>query len=352
MHIALGYRFFDTSLGYHLERALLAEGHAVTYVGLAMPERAGFGEAEAIATQMSQLKPDLFLWIDPAGRYFPRGIEQLDVPTACYLIDAHIGHWRASAARFFDIVFLAQKRYVEPYRLALGHQQVHWLPLAAADDVHRDHQLPRIYEIGFVGNLDRAHTRTPRARRLALLRAAFALNPPGPHDSASVGRIYSQSKIVFNTSIAGDVTMRLFEGAACGALVLTDPVPAENGLAALFTPDELVTYQDDDDLLRQARAYLADDAARNTIARAGQARVLGEHTYRHRARSLRAIVENEHANRVAPMRSADATTRQRARLNVFTHLHMLDAVMDETRGAHPIKRLWSALPCIARRVVI
>ncbi|MCS7252358.1 MAG: hypothetical protein NZ572_08085 [Thermoflexus sp.] len=42
MHIALGYRWFPTAAGYHIERALRALGHTVTYVGLPCGQRPGY----------------------------------------------------------------------------------------------------------------------------------------------------------------------------------------------------------------------------------------------------------------------------------------------------------------------
>jgi hypothetical protein len=349
MQIDIGYRYFPSAVGFHLERAIAAIGADVSYVGLASYGRMGFGESDAVPDSEAAC----FLWIDPAGRYFPRNIENLNALTACYLVDAHLGHWREQAARFFDVVFLAQKRYVEPFRQMLGHAQVFWLPLAADEQSHRDHQNERIYDIGFVGNIDRAHRSTPRARRLALLREHFTLNPTVTGLSpAEVGHVYSQCKIVFNTSIAGDATMRLFEGAACGAAVLTDAIATENGPDNLFRDGELAFYADDATLLEQARRLLTDDAARERIARAGQARVLGQHLYRHRAEQILQTLSDPALKQSAPMRSASTEQRCAARIKVYTHLHMLDAIFDETRGQNPVSRVWQALPCLARRTLI
>src|SRR5512135_2407288 len=139
MHIAIGYRWFLTSAGFHIERALQAEGHTVSYVGLPCPDRPGYDNSVSISEIIQQLRqwPDLYLWIDPAGRYFPSGIEDLPIPTACYMIDVHIGHWLQQAARFFDAVFIAQRDYLYSFKQAVGHNQVYWPPLAAAGDVHR-----------------------------------------------------------------------------------------------------------------------------------------------------------------------------------------------------------------------
>lgn len=350
MNLTLGYRWFEAALGFHIERALTAAGCHVTFAGIGASGHLGI-DSETPITALPH--SDAYLWIDPAGRFFPPAIEDAHTLTAGYIVDAHLGHWRESAARFFDVVFLAQKRYVEPYQRLLGHEQVYWLPLAAASDVHIDHKLPRIYDVAFVGNIDRAHVNTPRGRRLDLLAKRYRTNMFGtPCIPTEVGRIYSQAKIVFNTSIAGDVTMRLFEGAACGALVLTDAIAPDNGGDALFhVGDEIAQYADDADLIARIDHFLAHDGERERIARAGQARVKREHTYVHRAHAMCDVLSNPSIRKAAPMRGASAEVRRRERLRVYTHLHMLDAVFDITRGMNPLRRLWSALPCMARRAL-
>jgi hypothetical protein len=355
MHIAIGYRWFPTALGYHFERALRDLGHTVTYVGLPCADRPGYDSNVPLPELLAQLPQpvDLYLWIDPAGRYFPRGIEDAPVPTACYLVDVHIGQWRQQAARFFDAVFVAQKDYLSTYQAAAGHAQVHWLPLAAAPDVHRDWNLERIYDVGFVGNLALAHRKTARARRLKLIGERYKTNDLyGSYTPEEVGRVYSQSRIVFNTSIAGDVTMRVFEGTACGALLLTDVVA--NALDELFDVGrELVAYDADADLLAKIDYYLAHADERVAIARAGQQRTLAQHTYAHRAQSILDVIRAGSFRQLAPLRQASQQDRLAVRTNVYTHLHMLDAILDATRdaGCNPFRRAWAALPCLARRLL-
>ncbi len=356
MHIAIGYRHSPAAAARHLERAFQELGQRITYVGLGAPGHPGYAERAPVDRILARLDPppDLFLWVDSAGRYFPPGIEDLPIPTAGYLIDVHLGHWRQTAARFFDAVFLAQRDYTDAFRQAVGHQQVHWLPLAAAPDVHRDHSLPRIYDVGFVGNLARAHRRTERARRLRLLAERYRTNDfTRQYTPAEVGRVYSQSRIVFNTSIAGDVTMRVFEGTACGALVVTDAVA--NGLEELFEiGEEIVVFQDDEDLLRTVDHYLAQEEERAAIAAAGQRRTLREHTYAHRAQRILDVVTAPGFRRAAPMRTASPEERRAARRTVYTHLHMLDALLDQARdaGYNPLRRLWHIAPCLVRRLML
>ncbi|MCO5211890.1 MAG: glycosyltransferase [Caldilinea sp.] len=355
VQIALGYGWYAAAAAYHFERAFQELDCTVSYIGLPAPQRAGYsGTSSLVAvTESLHARPDFYLWIDSPFGYFPAEIELLSIPTACYLIDVHLGHWREAAARFFDVVFVAQKDYVSILRRIVGHDQVYWLPLAAALDVHGDRNLDRIYDVGFVGNIAHAHRKTARQRRLALLAARFNTNDfYRQYTPPQVGEVYSQSRIVFNTSIAGDVTMRIFEGTAAGALVLTDPV--QNGFAELFELGaEVVVYQDDDDLLAKVHYYLEHPQEREAIARAGQTRTLAQHTYRHRVEQILEIMSAPTLRQLAPMRKASADERRAARRTVYTHLHMLDALFDEEKAAdvHPLLRFWHALPCLARRVL-
>jgi hypothetical protein len=355
MHIAIGYRWFETAAGNHIERALRELGHRVDYVGLPGSERMGYDGALAIDQIIDAMseQPDLYLWVDPAGRYFPKGIENLDIPTACYLIDVHIGTWREQVASFFDSVFVAQKENVDRIREVVGHDQVYWLPLAAALDVHGQRDLPKIYDVGFVGNLSIAHRGTARARRLKLLTEQFKTNDfVRQYTPSEVGAVYSQSRIVFNTSLAGDVNMRVFEGSAAGALVVTDEIG--NGLRELFDVGrELVTYTNDTDLIEQVRYYLMHEEQRKSIALAGQKRTVSEHTYMHRCKRILEIVSAPNVKRSAPMRNASAIECRTARWEVYTHLHMLDALFDEANaaGLNPGQKLCAVWPTLLRRLV-
>jgi hypothetical protein len=355
MHIALGYYYFPHSLGLHFESALQALGHTFSYVGLPWRNRAGYDYSVPLGDLLNELspRPDLYLWLDSGGKYFPPGIEDLPIPTACYLVDVHLGTWRRQAARFFDAVFVAQNSQLAAYQHELRHEQVYWLPLAAAD-VFRPLNLPRLYDIGFVGSMTTAHRRTPRARRLQLLAERFSTNDlTRGYTPAEASQIYNQARLVFNVSVNGDVNMRVFEGTACGALLLNDS--AANGLDELFDVDhELAVYADDADLLEKAAYYLAHDAEREQLAAAGQARTLGQHTFQQRATRIGEVITSPEFKQCAPLRAAARQERLDARLEVYTHLHMLDAIADATRSAGypPMRRAWKILPCLARCILL
>ena len=114
----------------------------------------------------------------------------------------------------------------------------------------------------------------------------------GPAWGDDMFRVLARSRIVVNRH--GDIAegfannMRLFEATGMGALLVTEAAP---NLPQLFAPgQEVVAYEDADDLVRRIRHLLADEDERARIARAGQRRTLAEHTYARRMVELDAIL--------------------------------------------------------------
>jgi hypothetical protein len=355
MHIAIGYRWHPNNPIHRFEQTLQAMGHIVTYVGLSSPERMGYDNIALndIITNLPQ-PPDLYLWIDPAGRYFPPGIEDLTIPTACYLIDVHLGQWRQQVARFFDAVFIAEHEFVESYRQVVRHEQVYWLPLCIDPAIHRNLGLPRGYEVGFVGNIARAHKNTPRAHQLQLIAKHFKTNDfYRPYSQAEISQVYNQSRIVFNTSISGGVTLRILEGTACGALVITDT--RAEAMGNLFEiGQELVTFTNEHDLLDKITYYLSHEEERAKIAQAGCRRTHEKHTYKDRAQTIIETILSSSFKQLAPLRYAPDRERLAVRRQVYIHLHMLDDLFDLVRAANysPWQRLLAIWPCLIRRLLI
>ena len=80
----------------------------------------------------------------------------------------------------------------------------------------------------------------------------------------------------------GFVSNRLFDALACGAPVISDDVP---GIQKLFG-EAVQTYHEPQELRRLVSAALDDPAGARARAEEGRGRVLGGHTFDHRARSL------------------------------------------------------------------
>jgi spore maturation protein CgeB len=104
------------------------------------------------------------------------------------------------------------------------------------------------------------------------------------HEKALVFRSASIALNNQHPSEICGVNKRTFEIAAAGGFQLVSHRP---GLDELFDDGrELVSYEGLDDLREKIRYYLVHDQLRQQIARAGQERVLAEHTYARRLHLL------------------------------------------------------------------
>jgi hypothetical protein len=102
----------------------------------------------------------------------------------------------------------------------------------------------------------------------------------GPAWGRQMYEILSVSKMTLNHH--GDVlpyanNMRLFESTGIGTLLITD---WKENLHEMFEPGkEVVTYRTPVECVEKIQHYLTHEAERQTIASAGQARTLRDHTY-------------------------------------------------------------------------
>jgi hypothetical protein len=109
----------------------------------------------------------------------------------------------------------------------------------------------------------------------------------GHLDNEVVPIVYSSAGVVLNDHWAsmrrwGFVSNRLFDVLACGAPVISDPVP---GLAALFH-GAVLEYHTPGELRMLVDQVLADPEPARSRAGAGRAIVVGAHTFDHRAEAL------------------------------------------------------------------
>ncbi|HMM38103.1 MAG TPA: glycosyltransferase [Desulfovibrio sp.] len=99
--------------------------------------------------------------------------------------------------------------------------------------------------------------------------------------------LYRASRVNFNCTSAqmkGAPNQRIFDVPACGGFLLTD---MREQVAALFEPErEVVFFREPGEIAELARRWLAEEPARLRVARAARARILAEHTYAHRLRTL------------------------------------------------------------------
>jgi spore maturation protein CgeB len=119
---------------------------------------------------------------------------------------------------------------------------------------------------------------------------ADALGPAlrGPAKPEQMVKAYSASDIALNASYDKYLIFRNFEVPGCGPLLLTEDLPR---LHHYFRPGkEVAVYSDLQDLRERVAYYLAHPDQARAIARRGQARAHGEHTFVHRMQQVLATV--------------------------------------------------------------
>jgi hypothetical protein len=227
--------------------------------------------------------PDLYLWVESVGGHYPLHLDSLGCPKACYLIDSHLNlpthlEW----ARHFDLVFIAQREYLDEFRRQ--GMRAHWLPLGCDPDIHCCTEPAKKYPIGFVGGVQ------PGSRREKLL-ATLSSKIPVHYERCfwdDMARLFTQSKIVFNEAIRNDLNMRVFEVMSTGSLLLTD-MARNSGQDELFIDGEDYAVYKDQIIFDVAKFYLDNETLRDQIAERGRKLVHNAHSYAHRMEDLLAV---------------------------------------------------------------
>lgn len=113
----------------------------------------------------------------------------------------------------------------------------------------------------------------------------------GPAWGAEMYTLLARSRITLNhhIGVAAEYAnnMRLFEATGMGTLLVTD---RKSNLHEMFEAGkEIAVYDSPESCVATVRRFLADQAARASVARAGQARTLRDHTYAQRTREMAGI---------------------------------------------------------------
>jgi spore maturation protein CgeB len=213
----------------------------------------------------------------------------------------------------------------------LGSPRARALYCSADPEVHRPQPRPPRWDLGYVGTY--GADRQPALERLLLeparrrpaMRFTVA-GPQYPRDLAwppNLERIehlapgdhagfYASQRLTLNVTRADMVragfspSVRLFEAAACGTPVLSDPW---TGLETIFAPGrEILIARSTAEALRILDETTDDE--RRAIGQRARRRVLAEHTAAHRVCALEEYVAEVRAAGAAPRRK---TTGARAR---------------------------------------
>ncbi|HEX7242276.1 MAG TPA: glycosyltransferase [Longimicrobiaceae bacterium] len=233
--------------------------------------------------------------------------ERTGAPVVNFYPDDPFGEARSNRMAYgtetlaaYDACFTFARHLFPAYRHA-GVERVHYLPFARDPDQHSPPEAPGEpeFEVVFVGNLDAERVRWLEPLAAAGLRLAVfgehttaALPGRSPLRAATflpasygagLARALARGAVSLNVmrlQNAGSHNMRSFESPACGAFTLSQRTPE---LAELFREgEEVALFGSPEEMVAEARRWLADPEGRRRVAEAGFRRV--EHdTYAARA---------------------------------------------------------------------
>lgn len=101
----------------------------------------------------------------------------------------------------------------------------------------------------------------------------------------------NMGRMVFQCSQHGEITRRIFEGMACGKMVITDRLRAETRIEDIFVHGEDIVYYDSpQDAIDKINYYTNHPEERERIAANGMAKVYAEHTCTQRVDVLEDVI--------------------------------------------------------------
>jgi spore maturation protein CgeB len=98
-------------------------------------------------------------------------------------------------------------------------------------------------------------------------------------DAEEHTKFLNSGLIVIQNSRWQEITRRIFEGMACGKLVITDRLPESRGLDEIFVEgEEIILYNDMFDCIEKINYYADNEEERERIAYNGMAKVIANYT--------------------------------------------------------------------------
>ncbi len=310
------YDYGDPSRGrsyeyYNFYQSLKDLGHEVTLFDyMAELKRLSKSEMNHQLLALAQSsKPDLAMFSLYTDQLDPDTVSQVrqHTRTLCFF---HDDTWRVEFSQFwarhFDF-FTTPDVYGERKYAVLGLPNAIHFPFGCNEKLYRETGSPKQYDVSFVGAWH--PYREWLIKRLH--KEGFAVKavgyrwPGGIVSHEQMVALFNESRINLNMSNSASWDARYLLASPRGLINrIRSPKSVEQLKARHFEINgsggfqlsyyveglekhyeigaEIGVYLDPDDLLQKVKLYLADDALRESVARAGHQRTLADHTFQKR----------------------------------------------------------------------
>lgn len=224
-----------------------------------------------------ELKPDIIMHMD-WGRHLSPILSKLKNTGAYCVMEAGDDpqNFKRNSVKvpWFDLVLTPDKECVEKYK-NIGAKDVLWWTHFADTQMY----YPMNVEKKYVAVSSRGmHNGSSILDILAKQYEGKVINQNGWVGKEHT-KFLNSGEMVIQHARWGEISRRIFEGAACGKLVLTDKLSKEKGLDSIFRDQtDIIYYTDLEDAANKLVYYHNHPEEREQIAKSGMERVLKGHT--------------------------------------------------------------------------
>ncbi len=224
-----------------------------------------------------------FLLCIKGERICPEDIFACRIPTVLWMQDSVQANQEATfviqtKSPLFDLVYSFNEAEIPFYRKF--NKNVHYLPLGADKDIHKDLQISnKLIDVGFVGNLN--------VNRINMINYLLDKGIPIQYSYTHTDYVttVNNTKINLNIGISDSgYQMRVFEILAMGNFLITNKL--ENCTELLQDELHLRYYKNFDELANLVYYYIMNPNEVKEIAERGQDLVLRKHLYIHRVKTI------------------------------------------------------------------
>ena len=300
---------------FNFYQPLLQMGHEVELFDY-MGETRSLGKEgmnQKLLARVREWEPAVTLFSLYTDQFDPLVVKELRTytKTLCFF---HDDTWRVEYSRYwarhFDF-FTTPDLYGEMKYCEIGLPNAIYFPFGCNERIFRKLDIPRKYDVSFVGSWHPYREWLINRIRKAGIRVEVAGYrwSSGEIDQEKMVQMFNMSRINLNLSNCASWDMRylvsspnalinrlrsrknieqlkarLFEINGCGAFQLSYYV---EGLERCYSiNNEIAVYADPDDLVDKIRFYMAHDGLRESIAAAGFRRTMEGHTFASRFREV------------------------------------------------------------------
>jgi hypothetical protein len=263
--------------GRYITDAFKRLGHDVRHIGpstgdniwgMKVPARHAWDSNGDLTAHWDDWTPDLVVIAESAWAYHHPVYQE--VPHVLWGVDNHVRNYRQPGVTRY---FLAHQGVtLEPYA-----DDMEWLPCAYDPAVFTPSPIPfaeRAHDVVLLGAAYPARIQALQALQKAGLKVVAGQGPL----YEDYRDIYWQARVSLCLSAAQDVGFRVFETAAMGCAVLSDPCPDLKALSA----DGVVVFKTLDEMVKLAKELVKDGEQTAAVA----AKWAGPHTWDARAQRV------------------------------------------------------------------